>query len=239
MKKYAKLPIEFEVSLLQQELVICAAAWTDHFNTGYYTGNWSGIPLRSPQGKNHSISAGNSSSVDFADEAILAHLTYTRSVIDAIQAPKSAVRYLRLTPGSEIKPHKDFDLVFWDGFVRLHIPVLTNDQVKFSVENEILNMKEGECWFADFSKTHSVINHGETDRVHLVIDCQVNDWLRELFVNAGVIQPDESAPTEMETYDNATKLMIIEQLEAQGTKKSLAIAMNMREKMNTESLSPK
>lgn len=229
MKRYARLTLQFDVSLLQHELAICAASWTKHFNTGYYTGDWSGIPLRSPKGENHIISAGHAGSEEFADEPILEQLTYTRSVIDAIRTPKSSVRYLRLTPGSEIKPHKDYDLVFWDGFVRLHIPIITNDKVEFLLEGEAINMQEGECWFADFSKTHSVANRGKTDRVHLVIDCQVNDWLKKLFMEAGIIDEGECPPTEMDSYDSTTKLLIIEQLEAQGTEKALEIAAKMRE----------
>jgi hypothetical protein len=46
-------------------------------------------------------------------------------------------------------------------------------------------MNEGECWYNDFNLPHSVANHGTTDRVHLVIDCVLNDWLRALFAASG------------------------------------------------------
>ncbi|UII33588.1 aspartyl/asparaginyl beta-hydroxylase domain-containing protein [Fulvivirga ulvae] len=231
MKSYAKLPFQFDPAQLLQELEICKQNWTRHFNTAYYSGEWSGIPLRSPQGESHGLSAGHADSRQFADEPVLEHLPYTRSVIETINAPKSSVRYLRLTPGSEIKPHKDYDLVFWDGFVRLHIPILTNDQVKFMLNDNLLNMQSGECWFADFSQTHSVENGGKTDRVHLVIDCQVNEWLKTLFIENGIVESTEKAPTEMEQYDEGTKRMIIEQLEAQGTHVALEMAAKLRKEL--------
>ncbi|MBL6446332.1 aspartyl/asparaginyl beta-hydroxylase domain-containing protein [Fulvivirga sp. 29W222] len=231
MKSYAQLPFQFDSVQLYQELEVCKQNWTRHFNTAYYSGEWSGIPLRSPKGESHELSAGHADSQKFVDEAILESIPYTRSVIEQIKAPKSAVRYLRLTPGSQIKPHKDYDLVFWDGFVRLHIPVTTNDRVKFMLNNQQLKMQQGECWFADFSQVHSVENLGKTDRVHLVIDCQVNEWMRSLFIKTGIIEPHEEAPSEMENYDDPTKQKIIEQLEAMGTDVALEIVEKMRSEL--------
>lgn len=233
MKSYAQLPFQFDARQLQQELEFCRKDWTKHFNTAYYSGEWSGIPLRSSVETGHAISAGNAASQQFTDEPVLALLPYTQAVIESIEAPKSSIRYLRLTPGSQIKPHKDYDLVFWDGFVRLHIPVITNDQVKFMVNQEQVKMQPGECWFADFSQTHSVENPGNTDRVHLVIDCQVNEWLRTLFIEADIIDEHETAPDEMESYDDATKWLIIEQLESQGTEVALEMAAKMRSELTS------
>ena len=42
-------------------------------------------------------------------------------------------------------------------------------------------MKEGEAWYLNFNLKHSVVNRSAEDRVHLVIDCVLNDWLREFF----------------------------------------------------------
>lgn len=231
MKDTGRLPLQFDATRLQEELAYCQESWTSHFNTSYYSGDWSGIPLRSAEGAHHRLSAGTAGSREFADEPVLQHLPYTQSVIDSIQAPKTVVRYLRLAPGSVIKPHKDYDLTFWDGFVRLHIPIITNEQVCFLLDNKQVIMQEGECWFADFSKEHSVANNGKTDRVHLVIDCLVNEWLKNLFVTAGIIGEDEQPPQEMDQYDRATKLLIIEQLEVQGSAKSLELAAQMRKEM--------
>ena len=62
----------------------------------------------------------------------------------------------------------------------MHIPVVTNADVDFFLAGRQLEMKEGECWYLDLSLPHSVRNRGTTDRVHLVIDCEVNEWLRKL-----------------------------------------------------------
>ena len=58
---------------------------------------------------------------------------------------------------------------------RVHIPIITNKDVLFEIDNEIKNLKEGEMWKINNSeKIHSVINISNTDRIHLIVDW-IND----------------------------------------------------------------
>jgi hypothetical protein len=41
-------------------------------------------------------------------------------------------------------------------------------------------MRPGECWYLRLSEPHRVDNDGHDERVHLVFDARVNDWLRGL-----------------------------------------------------------
>jgi mannose-6-phosphate isomerase-like protein (cupin superfamily) len=68
--------------------------------------------------------------------------------------------------------------------VRLHIPVVTNPEVEFVLNGVRVEMKEGECWYHNFNLPHRVANRGTVDRVHLVLDCVLNDWLREVLLSA-------------------------------------------------------
>jgi hypothetical protein len=52
---------------------------------------------------------------------------------------------------------------------KIHIPIVTNDMVFFTVDGEEKNLKEGEIWEVDVSKLHSVHNKGEENRVHLIV----------------------------------------------------------------------
>jgi hypothetical protein len=228
MKSQARLPFFFDAKKLHQELKNCTHTWNQHFNTENYTGEWSTIPLRKASKSHHLASAGHAGTSSFVDTPLLANLTYTKDVLHTIEAPKLAIRYMRLTPGSEIKPHKDFDLVFWDGFVRLHIPILTNPLVEFTVNGQSLPMKAGECWFADFSKTHSVHNKGVVDRIHLVIDCAVNDWMKALFVQEGILKPEEEAPNPFLEMPASAQLQIIENLKSMGTETALLEAKKLQ-----------
>jgi len=81
--------------------------------------------------------------------------------------------------------------------VRIHVPVITNPGVQFYLENRRIIMQEGECWYLDLNLSHRVQNLGSTDRVHLVIDCQINDWLRALIANG---TPSEGSESDYEPF---------------------------------------
>lgn len=52
-------------------------------------------------------------------------------MLRAFACPLRLVRLLRLTPGSVIREHQDYDLSFEEGLARFHIPITTNDEVDF------------------------------------------------------------------------------------------------------------
>ena len=54
---------------------------------------------------------------------------------------------------------------------RVHLPLITNDQVLFTVGDETITMNAGELWeINNTQRLHSVINKSDRDRVHLIID---------------------------------------------------------------------
>ena len=57
-------------------------------------------------------------------------------------------------------------------------------------------MKEGECWYADVSYLHSVTNRSEKDRVHLLLDVGVNDWLRGVFPKESLLNKARNLKTK-------------------------------------------
>jgi len=82
---------------------------------------------------------------------------------------------MRLGPGARILEHEDHNIGVDYGFVRLHIPVVTGPGVEFMLGGEPLHMAVGECWYVDVRKPHTVWNPGPDARIHLVVDCVVND----------------------------------------------------------------
>ena len=99
----------------------------------------------------------------------------------AFPFPLGAVRLMKLTSGSVIKEHRDHDLAFESGAVRIHVPVTTNPQVDFLLNGERLDLREGTAWYLRLSDPHSVTNRGESDRVHLVIDARRSPELEAWF----------------------------------------------------------
>lgn len=180
-----KLPLSFDSAGMQADLAhIVAEEYVPHFNTAYYQGDWSAVPLRSIGGRPDHIYPDPTAREAFADTPLLARCAYIRQVLATLHCPLRAVRFLRLKAGSVIKEHRDHELGFEDGEVRLHIPVITNAAVEFVLNQVRVVMNEGECWCLNVNEPHRVANRGATDRIHLVIDCVVNDWLRDLLLAA-------------------------------------------------------
>lgn len=177
-----KLPFCFDPLQLQLDLgLIRADEWIKHFNQSIYEGDWSGVALRSVGGKAMQLYPDPTAGDAFADTELLARCAYLRQVLATFDCPLSAVRLLRLRAGSSIGEHRDYRLGYEDGEVRLHIPIVTNPDVAFFLAGERVNMQVGECWYLNVNLPHRVDNLSKLDRVHLVIDCMVNEWMRTLF----------------------------------------------------------
>lgn len=194
MPDAVKLPLCFDTARLQADLArMMTGEYVPHFNTAYYQGDWSAVPLRSIGGRTDHIYPDPTARNAFADTPLLARCEYIPKVLAILRCPLQAVRFLRLKAGSVIKEHCDHELGFEDGEIRLHIPVVTNPEVEFVLNEARVVMIEGECWYLNFNLPHRVANRGATDRVHLVIDCVVNDWLRNLLLTADAEAKKRSA----------------------------------------------
>ena len=126
---------------------------------------------------------------------ILERCPYFQEVIAGFQCPIFRVRLSRLAAGTSINPHRDKGDTWAIGKIRLHIPIVTNEDVWFFIDDQRVIMREGELWYADVSPLHSVNNRSDQDRVHLMLDVGVNDWLRKEF-------PKESLAEEFRTFVN-------------------------------------
>lgn len=195
--KASKLFLHFDPAGLKSDLeTLGSGEWVAHFNTGFYSGDWSGVALRA-SGGNATTMYADLSHEAFADTALLQQCSHLREVVETFQCPLRSVRLLRLTAGSVIREHRDYDLGYDAGEVRIHIPVVTNPSVEFYLDNRRIIMDEGECWYLDLNLPHRVHNRGETDRIHLVIDCQLNEWLRDL-ISRGT--PEDGVESSFEVF---------------------------------------
>ena len=185
MSKYPttlRLPLQFNIARLQLDAAQFAPSqWQKHFNTHVYEGDWSGIALRALPDAATPLFPDPNAKQAFVDAPAMAHTTYVAEVLRALHCRVNSVRFLKLAAGSSIKRHRDYQLGIEDGEVRLHIPVQTNAQVEFYMDDVRVPMLEGELWFLNFNHYHSVRNCSNEDRIHLVIDCVVNEWLLDFF----------------------------------------------------------
>ena len=173
-----RLPLRFDPEPLRADVAALSAEdWVPHFNTSYYTGDWSGVALRSVGGGALQLYPDPNPSGTWQDTEILGRCPALAAAVEAFECEKLSARLLRLGPGASVREHTDYNLGYDDGEVRFHVPILTNPETVFELEGRPVEMLPGETWYLDLNLRHRVANGGEEPRVHLVIDCVVNDWV--------------------------------------------------------------
>ena len=91
------------------------------------------------------------------------------------------VMLARMAPGGIIHPHRDQNpAAKWPH--KIHVPLLTNDEVTFYVDGEAYHFAEGEAVEVNNLGIHAVRNDGATDRIHLIfeyfdLDQPEPDWI--------------------------------------------------------------
>ena len=192
----SRLTLRFDAeALLHEARALGQNEWVTHFNTGYHDGGWAGVALRAANGEAGRLYPDMSQKSVISDTPTLAGCPAIQAALNQFHCPFRAVRLLRLAAGSYIREHRDDDLRFELGEARLHIPLVTHPSVEFYVDGERVIMEEGECWYLDLSRPHRVRNPSPIERIHLVIDCQVNDWLRAAIAAGDVPQRQAAAPS--------------------------------------------
>lgn len=148
---------------------------------GYHDGGWKGLSLYAQGGDLGFAGPRRSLSETYEPTAILDHTPYIRSILDGLDAPKQSVRLLALLPGRVIGEHRDDPMSLRAGVIRLHVPIVTHPDVELMLDGQRIFWGEGELWYADFTKLHSVANRSPITRIHLVMDLELTEALLALF----------------------------------------------------------
>lgn len=77
--------------------------------------------------------------------------------------------FAKLPANKNIHPHGDASNLLLNVH-RIHLPILTNQNVDFYIDDNRYNLKEGTFYEINNSLTHSVENNSFSDRIHLIID---------------------------------------------------------------------
>lgn len=148
----------------------------------YHSGDWTGLSLRSEGGDHGTTSTGLFPSGEpFEYTAVVRDTPYFRELLESFACPQRSVRLLHLSAGGRIETHVDSPLTFQHGILRLHIPIVTHPDVEFVIGGHRCAWRPGELWWGDFSQPHHVYNHSPINRVHLVMDVEINDYVLGLF----------------------------------------------------------
>ncbi|MDF1696247.1 MAG: aspartyl/asparaginyl beta-hydroxylase domain-containing protein [Saprospiraceae bacterium] len=173
--KSLKLPFTFDPIQLRAEL-------SQFTKEDYYDIYNPSVTLKTLWSKQFIVPVGTpDTDIKFVPNDALKKCPHLLSIFKTFNCRVETFRIHSLDPGAHIKPHRDTGFGLEHGKVRLHIPIQTNDKVEILVEDQNIVMKEGECWYCNFHLNHEVTNGGDQPRIHLIIDCMVNDWLKGIF----------------------------------------------------------
>jgi hypothetical protein len=183
-----KLPLEFDASKMLNELEALKLGGFAYYNV---------IPLRAPA---HLVDTSlplpppasnyaDGSWTEWSNTKELEQSPYLLDIVNtfAEHTKVTLVRLLRLAPQSVVQEHTDptLGLEEEESVVRLTIPIATNEEVKFFLNQVPVDMGVGECWYLRLTDPHKVINNGTTERVNMTLDMVPNEWLRELISKQG------------------------------------------------------
>jgi hypothetical protein len=176
-----KLPLEFSEDRLGAALSNIPENWWEPHLGPYHNGLWELVALWAPRGdRREQRSVGG----PFGATEALAKAPGLLEVLDAIPGERNRVRLMRLKPGGHIREHSDPTHQISHDLIRLHLPIISEEGVKFLVNRRPVVMKPGEVWDVNVRFPHEVINESPADRVHLVVDMVRNQELDELLTSS-------------------------------------------------------
>jgi hypothetical protein len=205
------LPFSFDVKRLQADLQeIRDDEWQPHYNEHDYGGQWRGVALRSiGTGSSELVIHPEAPAESFRDTPVLLRCPYFREVLSAFRSPIKAVRILSLLPASFVREHSDPNLCYEHGEMRIHVPIQSSADVDSGVEFYLagnrLHLEEGGCFYLNVSLPHRIANRSLRDRVHLVIDVEVDAWADEL-VERGL--PISHLPHRTRGFENFRRYVL-------------------------------
>ncbi len=184
-----KLPMSFDADKLTQEIENIGLNQFLYYDV---------LPLRSPA---HLVDPSipfpppaddyaDGSWCDWLNTKSLENSPYLKSIVEQFQEHTTVtlVRALRLEKGNVVKEHRDVTLGLQveKSVIRLTIPVIKDEKADFYLNNKIVPMKPGECWYMRLTDPHQVINKSERDRINITIDMIPNEWVRDLILSNDV-----------------------------------------------------
>ncbi|MEO5811094.1 MAG: sulfotransferase [Rhodanobacter sp.] len=174
---FIQLPLQFDAERMADEVAALGAApWREHPQK--FPGNFA-LPLIAVGGN----SASDAVSGPMRPTPELLQCPYLQQVLSRLGAVWGRTRLMRLDAGAEVSAHVDINY-YWRERVRVHVPIVTHQDVRFACGDAEVNMAAGECWIFDTWRLHRVRNTSRQTRIHLVADTVGSDSLGRL-VGAG------------------------------------------------------
>jgi L-proline cis-4-hydroxylase len=162
--------IELDDQLLADDLSAISKATFTSAYAEFAFGSWRTLMVRNYEGKDDDavIRMHNRSAVETPAGRRLPYLR--RLISDHFDTERMRyARIMKIEKNAGIIPHRDY-LEFSDDYVRLHLPIQTDERCMNSEGGKVYHLERGEIWFLDASQIHSAVSLSDQPRLPLVMD---------------------------------------------------------------------
>ena len=128
----------------------------------------------------HLVSAGGVRCSDFAiagamrATAFLKESAELQHILTNLHLPISRCRLVQLA-GNSSTPIEAKQTYHWFRRVPIYIPIVTNENVQFSYDGDMIQMRAGEAWTFDPHRPYGLINNSTQPCIHLVVETRIEE----------------------------------------------------------------
>lgn len=113
--------------------------------------------------------------------ALLKRLPVLKQLLEGFGFNIMASRLLKLQSGCYLHEHRDYVYLEQVPRFRLHVPIVTNPNAHIVMPGAAIHLNRGYLWKLNpNSAIHSACNFGPEPRIHLMLDCYLNENLQDL-----------------------------------------------------------
>ena len=161
--EFYKLPLQFDVKRMAEEVAqFSESDWRKHPQG--YPGN-TAISLIAVNGN----AANDSPRGLMRATWYLERCPYIRQVLASFGAVLGRTRLMRIAGEGDASAHVDTNY-YWIQRVRVHVPIITQAEVRYICNGKSVHMAAGETWIFNTWRMHNSINPTPQPRIHLVSD---------------------------------------------------------------------
>lgn len=173
-----------QLRAVQQEVARLNTEWTNVYSD-YHTGGWQTLSLLNRTSKPTDTIIEDCEPVE---TSLLKQMPETRALLRGLGFRYMWARLAKLEVSAFMHEHRDYQELRSVSRLRLHIPVITNPFSSIVIDRTRIHLALGYIWKLNPIHRHAAANFGKEPRVHIILDCYVDEAL-EALVSTETLDP--------------------------------------------------
>ena len=173
-----------QLCAVQQEVARLNTEWTNVYSD-YHTGGWQTLSLLNRTSKPTDTIIEDCEPVE---TSLLKQMPETRALLRGLGFRYMWARLAKLEVSAFMHEHRDYQELRSVSRLRLHIPVITNPFSSIVIDRTRIHLALGYIWKLNPIHRHAAANFGKEPRVHIILDCYVDEAL-EALVSTETLDP--------------------------------------------------